>query len=186
MARLINISPLMVFMFLGSIALAVMIQPGRAIRVSAPAPAPVSYDFLKECANKLEPCGYKIYLAVFGNGKVSDECCGKLVRTGKVCHDDLVKHLIADPSFKGNAAQVLAKSEQVWNVTRKETLITACLAFSCHAFVAADDDQKEFEVSAMACFVGAGRAEALSWLAAAAAAGADQGSTASASSWKKK
>ncbi|KAF3457015.1 hypothetical protein FNV43_RR01672 [Rhamnella rubrinervis] len=115
MARLMNISPLMVFLFLGSIALAVMIQPGRAIRVPAPAPAPVSYDFLKECASKLEPCGYKIYLAVFGNGTVSDECCGKLVRTGKVCHDDLVKHLIADPSFKGNAAQVLAKSEQVWN-----------------------------------------------------------------------
>ncbi|KAF3457013.1 hypothetical protein FNV43_RR01670 [Rhamnella rubrinervis] len=112
MARLMNISPLMVFLFLGSIALAVMIQPGRAIGVPAPAPAPVSYDFLKECASKLEPCGYKIYLAVFGNGKLSDECCGKLVRTGKVCHDDLVKHLIADPSFKGNAAQVLAKSEQ--------------------------------------------------------------------------
>ena len=110
-----NISPLMVVLFLGSIALAIMIQPGLAIRVPVPAPAPVSYEFLKECANKLEPCGYEIYLAVFKNGKVSDKCCGKLVSTGKVCHDDLVQHLIAQPSFKGNVAEVLAKSEQVWN-----------------------------------------------------------------------
>ena len=70
MARMMNISPLMVVLFLGSIALAVMIQPGLAIRVPVPAPAPVSYEFLKECANKLEPCGYEIYLAVFKNGKV--------------------------------------------------------------------------------------------------------------------
>ncbi|KAF3457026.1 hypothetical protein FNV43_RR01683 [Rhamnella rubrinervis] len=95
MAWLMNIPPLMKFLFLGSIALAVLIQPGIAIRVPAPAPAPVSYEFLEACASKLEPCGQKIYEAVFENGKVSDNCCAKLVSTGKECHDGLVKHLIA-------------------------------------------------------------------------------------------
>ena len=61
MAKLMNVSPLMVILFLGSITLADMTQPGLAIRVPAPATAPVSFDFLKECASKLEPCGYEIF-----------------------------------------------------------------------------------------------------------------------------
>ena len=55
------------------------------------------------------------YTWVFENGKVSDQCCDKLLSASKECHDDLVEHLIAQPGFKKNVAEVLTKSKLVWN-----------------------------------------------------------------------
>lgn len=104
-------SPVMVILFLGSIA--VTILPGLAI--PAPAPAPTSYTFLQDCAAKLGDCGYEVYLGVFNNGTVTDKCCIALVATGKECHDGLVDHILTSAGFKGNATEILERSEQVWN-----------------------------------------------------------------------
>ena len=111
MAKLLNMSPLMVILFLGSVA--VTILPGNAI--PAPAPAPESFKYLQDCAAKLGPCGYEVYLGVFESGSVTKNCCTTLVSTGKLCHVDLVKHLLISQSkYKGHESEILAKSERVW------------------------------------------------------------------------
>ncbi|KAF3442107.1 hypothetical protein FNV43_RR16023 [Rhamnella rubrinervis] len=112
MAKLMSfMSPLMVILILGSNT--VTILPGHAI--PTPAPAPTSYKFLQDCAAKLGDCGYEIYSGVFSNGTVTNKCCTALVLTGEECHDDLVEHILTDTDFKGNATEILERSQQVWN-----------------------------------------------------------------------
>lgn len=47
------------------------------------------HDFLQQCAAKLTPkCDEQIKEGIYNNGKVSDECCKRLVDAGPTCHDD--------------------------------------------------------------------------------------------------
>lgn len=110
MAKLNIISPTL---FLVILLMGVVVLPGLAIR--APAPAPTNYMFLEACATELGACGYEIYKSVFERGSVSDKCCTKLVFTGKLCHDELVKYLLSKPGFGGNQSETLDKSEEIWD-----------------------------------------------------------------------
>ncbi|XP_048321659.2 protein DOWN-REGULATED IN DIF1 11 [Ziziphus jujuba] len=110
MARL-NISPVMVILLLGSVAITIL--PGLAVPASSPAPA---QQHLLECANKLGDCGKQVYFAVFVNGTtVTKDCCTRLLSVGKQCHHDLIVYATQRPTFKGNVSEILDKSEQVWN-----------------------------------------------------------------------
>ena len=99
-----------------------MFNIGLSNVASAPSNAPESQSsyghYLANCASKLDSiCSKDIYFAVFfGNTTVIEDCCNELVYdVGKVCHDDMTKYVLTKTKFRSNNAQILKRSEKVWN-----------------------------------------------------------------------
>lgn len=96
---------------------ATLISSGFASEsVISPAPAENDpYVPLEKCAAKLTPaCGDEIFAGVFGNGKVTEHCCYKLVEMGKPCHDRLVEWMLSIPDFREDAPKILSNSAKIW------------------------------------------------------------------------
>ncbi|KAG5002139.1 hypothetical protein JHK87_023211 [Glycine soja] len=79
-----------------------------------------SYEkYLKDCTAKLHPhCGDQFYSGIFfGTGTISKDCCKNVVTdVGKACYDNMTKKLVSgSPQFKPNQAQILSRSNEIWN-----------------------------------------------------------------------
>ncbi|MBA0733690.1 hypothetical protein Gohar_019390 [Gossypium harknessii] len=70
------------------------------------------------CGNMTLRCIDEVYTSIFRNGTVSDECCHKLVKIGRPCHEALVRRDLEDPFFKNHTnikQEILSKAKQIWN-----------------------------------------------------------------------
>ncbi|KAG4923689.1 hypothetical protein JHK87_049229 [Glycine soja] len=82
-------------------------------------PVSPSYEkYLRDCAAKLHPhCGDQFYAGIFyGRGTISKDCCKNVVTdVGKTCYDNMTKYVLGSPQFKENEAQIMNRSNQIWN-----------------------------------------------------------------------
>jgi len=97
-----------------------MFNIGLSNVASAPSNAlgPLYENYLANCVSNLDSiCGKDIYFAVFyGNTTVIEDCCDELVNdVGKRCHDDMTKYVLTKTKFRSSNAQILERSEKVWN-----------------------------------------------------------------------
>ena len=102
------------------ISSSLMFNIGLSNVASAPSnvPGPSYENYLANCASKLDSiCGKDIYFAVFfGNTTIIEDCCGELVNdVGKRCHNDMTKYVLIKTKFRSSNAQILERSEKVWN-----------------------------------------------------------------------
>ncbi|PON32231.1 Prolamin-like domain containing protein [Parasponia andersonii] len=107
-------SPIVVFA-LGILLGAMVVLVSLVASAIPVAPPPTDDNVLQECEVKIATCGIEIFNAVVKNVTVSTTCCHRLVFMGKKCHDGLVEHLLSQPSFQGNKAQVFASARQTWD-----------------------------------------------------------------------
>ncbi|KAF8033806.1 hypothetical protein BT93_C0155 [Corymbia citriodora subsp. variegata] len=88
-----------------------------SVKVKRTDPATQTYNYLVDCASKLgEKCGEAIFFNIFtGQKHTTPDCCKKLVKMGKQCHEAMVGFIILSPDFSKNASITVPRSKKVWN-----------------------------------------------------------------------
>jgi len=91
------------------------------IGTSGPSAAPILQP-LSGCAGKVtSACGPKVYAFVFDkSGVLSKECCGRLLRAGRECHNSLTNSVLSEEEFSGEETEeILARHDEAWNLCKR-------------------------------------------------------------------
>ncbi|PIA46876.1 hypothetical protein AQUCO_01500427v1 [Aquilegia coerulea] len=82
-----------------------------------PAPAPVVFNYLEGCIEKLDPHCPELGEVLIGKRKdVDSDCCSALVRMGKRCHFSLLRVLPeVEEVYKPFSSVLHQRGVEIWN-----------------------------------------------------------------------